>query len=353
VVNALNTFIQGRHNSDDTEYYKPCQAILEETRKNLARLVHTGPERIGIVKNTGEGLNILASGLEWNAGDRILLTDYEFPSNVYPFLNLQRHGVEIDYVKNQNGKILLEDIERMLTPKTKLLSISFVEFINGYRNDLKTIGKLCHSNNTVFCVDSIQGVGAFDLPVEETGIDFLSNGGQKWLMGPMGTAFIYLTKEIQDRIQPAYAGWLSVENAWDFFDFDLKFLSSAQRYEHSTHNFLGLAGLNAAVKLLLEVGIPNIEMHLQNLGEQLISGLRKHNLGVLSDDHPQFRSGIISFTHPDPIRNEAIYRELKQKKIYISLRPFLNGDKILRAAPHFYNTEEEIDKLLLAIKTGS
>jgi selenocysteine lyase/cysteine desulfurase len=338
VVEALNYFIANRYDSDDIEFYKPCISKIVETRKAIARLINATDDRIAIVKNTSEGLNILASGLEWNKGDRILITDVEFPANVYPFLNLEKRGVQVDFVKNRNGKILIEDIKNMLTPKTKLLSISHVEFLNGFKNNLEGIGKICKENGTIFAVDSIQSCGAMVVDVQKMGIDFISNGGHKWLMSPMGTGFIYVTKEIQEKIQPAYVGWLSVESAWDFFSYKLELLSTVQRFEIATNNFLGIFGMHASINLLLEVGIENIQRHLLKLTDTLISLLKKKDFKILSDENPEHRSSIVSFSGKD---NLAMFEKLRKEKIFISLR-----ENLLRVSPHFYNTEEEIEKLV-------
>lgn len=163
-----------------------------ETREHLrglvSKLLHADGSGIAFVKNTTDGLNILASGLSWKSGDRIILADCEFPTNVYPFLNLKKHGVEIDFVKNKNGFLHSDDFEKLVTPRTRLISVSFVEFINGFRNDLHTLGEICRKYGILFCVDSIQGLGAVPLDVSECGIDFLANGAHKCSWRRQGSA---------------------------------------------------------------------------------------------------------------------------------------------------------------------
>jgi selenocysteine lyase/cysteine desulfurase len=316
--------------------------IRNETRKMAAKLINARDEQIAFITNTSEGFNCLVNGLSWQEGDQIILTDYEFPSNVYPFKNLERFGVEIIFVPNRNGQIFIEDIREKITPRTKLLSISFVEFSNGFRNDLGTIGKLCKECGIIFSVDSIQGLGAIPLDVQKCKIDFLSNGGHKWLMGPMGAGFMYMHPDLFKRIVPVYTGWLAVEDAWDFLDYKLDLLPNARRFEYATANFLGVTGLSASLELLLEAGIEKIEKHLLNLGSRLIQGLQDQGLQFNGAEVKQHLSGIYSFAGK---KMDGLFNYLEGQGIVCSLR---NG--MLRISPHFYNTIEEIDELIENVK---
>ncbi|MBL7994028.1 aminotransferase class V-fold PLP-dependent enzyme [bacterium] len=323
-----------------------------ETRENLrglaAQLTNAKPSQIAFVKNTSEGLNILASGLSWKTGERILLADCEFPSNVYPFLNLKKHGVEIDFVKSKNGFLNITDFERMITPGTRLLSVSFVEFVNGFKNDLKTLGELCRRRGIIFCVDSIQGLGAVPLDVEKFQIDYLANGGHKWLMGPAGIGLIYVRDHLFDKIKPQHVGWLSVKDAWNFFDYELDLLDDAKRFETATENWLGVYGLQASLELLLEVGIDNIYRHLMNLTGILAEGLRQNGLIIASSQEPIHRSGIISFRSGSAERTKNIFEYLTKNHIISSFR-----EDMIRISPHFYNTEDEMREIIRMINTFS
>ena len=316
--------------------------LRKATRLNIARMIKAQAEQIAFIQNTSQGFNILVNGLNWQPGDEIILTDYEFPSNIYPFLNAERFGVKIKYVPNRDGQIYLEDIEMLINEHTKLLSISFVEFSNGYHNDLAEIGKLCKKHDILFSVDGIQGVGALPLDVQACQIDFLSNGGHKWLMGPMGAGFMYIEKKLFDKLLPADTGWLAVEEAWDFFDYRLDFLPDARRFEYATANFLGLAGLSASVELLLEVGIENIQKHLLSMGEKLVHSLREEGLLFQGAKDKKYWSGIYSFSGN---QIEKLYEYLLSKDIVCSLR---NG--MLRVSPHFYNTQEEADEVISTVR---
>jgi len=322
----------------EIDVFEQANAIRQKLRHSVARLINAQPEHIGFVMNTSEGFNWLVHGLTWQKGDQVILFDYEFPSNIYPFLQLEKQGVEIVWVKNRDGAISIDDIEAAITPKTRLLSISFVEYANGYRNNLKAIGALCKAHNIIFSVDGIQGNGAMHMDVSEFQIDFMSNGGAKWLMGTMGVSFVYIRPQLLLKLEPVFAGWLGVENAWDFSTHKLDYLPDARRLEIATANFMGITALSESLGLLLETGIPQIEAHLLRLGELLITGMQKNGLKFMGSENPARRSGISSFSGKD-ITGLAGF--LTQRNIICSVR---NG--WLRVSPHFYNSEEEIQRII-------
>lgn len=333
ITNHLNNRSLG-----DIDVYPNIVAVCEQTKKNLAALINSTPDRIGFVQNTSDGLNILAQGLEWKAGDRILLNDIEFPANVVPFLNLKQHGVEIDFIKNRNGEITVDDIESAITPKTKLLSISFVQFLSGYKADLVAIGELCNQHGIIFCVDSIQGLGAAPLDVQKAKIDFLSNGGHKWLMGLMGLGFVYVANELQERIHQKHVGWTSNKNFFgDFFRYRIDLDDTARRYENGGQNYIAISALEESTSTLLEVGIENIHTHLLSLTDQIISFCDTNGFEVVSPREHSKRAGIVSFKHPEA---KTIFNDFNEQRIVVSLR-----EGMLRVSPHFYNSEDDLHAL--------
>ncbi|MFC2088633.1 aminotransferase class V-fold PLP-dependent enzyme [Calditrichota bacterium] len=345
VINSLNDYFE-RRSKGDVDTYPYLVEVRQQLKKNIGILINGQPENVAIITNTSEGLNWLANGLKWNSGDRILLTDYEFPSNVYPFLNLKRFGVEVDFVKNRYGKILLEDIDSAITPKTKLLSISFVEFLNGFRNNLYEIGKICKAKDIVFSVDGIQGIGALQFDVQKFGVDFVSNGGHKWLMGPQGCGFMYISPELHTKLTPIFAGWLSVKDSWNFLDYQLDFLDDASRYEIGTMNATGVVGLQAATDILVNVNPEQIENHLISLGKYLIDSMLDMGFSFNGTEKIEERSGITSFVYKNSHKIEGLFKLLKKNRIHISVR---NG--ALRISPHFYNKKSDIDMLVKTCKT--
>ena len=234
--------------------------MVGELRSRVAALINApSPDRIAFPPNTSEGIAIVASGLPWQSGDRILLNSAEFPANVYPYIALRQAGVELDFVQCERGAVTPEMIESSLTPRTRLVALSAVQFLSGYRADLAAIGDLCRRRNIIFAVDGIQAVGAVRVDVQAMKIDALAAGAQKWQLSPHGAGFLYLTEELQSRITQSHLGWLSVDDPWQFYAYDQPLAASARRYEPGSLSFPALWGMHASLGLLLEVGLPAVE----------------------------------------------------------------------------------------------
>lgn len=310
-----------------------------EAKRMIGALLRADPDRIAFCDNTSNGLNILASGLPWKAGDRIVLTDVEFPANVYPFLNQKRHGVEIDFVKWTHQGFSVEAIERAITPRTRVVSISHVQFLHGCRSDLAAIGSLCRDKGVILSVDAIQAAGAVPIDVKAMNIDFLSCGSQKWLLSTEGVAFVYVSERAQEQIRQAYLGWLSINDFFsDFFRYRLDLDATARRYEGGTLNVAGIICLQESVRLLLDVGIERIERHLQRLTQLCIDRIRREGAELLTPEDPRARAGIVSVRLPNA---QPTFERLQRERIIVSLR-----EGCIRFSPHFYNTEEEVLKAL-------
>lgn len=342
VKNSLINYWQNRSHIP-VDIYPSIMDTLEEFKEMICKLIHAkNSDEIAIIPNTSSGLNIVASGLKWKKGDRIILNTMEFPANVYPFMNLEKRGIIIDWVKPVNGKIQVKDIESLVTNKTCLLSISFVQFINGFKADLEAIGKLCKQKGIWFVVDGIQGVGAIPIDVMKCNIDAFVSGGHKWLMWPMGTGFLYTNKKLLSNIQPTYAGWLSVKNSWDFFDYKLNFLDTAEKFQPGTLNFMGLVAAHKMLSIFLELKIENIFHRILSLTDMFIHGINNLSIKIITPEHKSIRSGIISIEVPNP---EKIFDELYDNHIFAALR-----EGIIRFSIHCTNTTEDIEKVLRCLK---
>jgi cysteine desulfurase/selenocysteine lyase len=342
VMDAFTAYLKER-NETDIENYPTLVRLLVSAKNAVATLINADSRNIAFVPNTSYGLNILAQGLTWQSGDRILLADIEFPSNVYPFQNLTSQGVEIDFIKSRDGKILLEDIEKMLTPRTRLFSISHVQFLTGYRSDLKAISNLCKKHDVVFSVDAIQSIGAMQIDVKDMGIDFLAAGCHKWGMSPMGTGFIYLTDAMLARLRQPFVGWLSVEDAWNMLDYNLTLLPDARRFELGTQNWMGMVGLNAAFSVFHDIGQAVIQKKILLLSGYLAERLTEHGYELACDAPVENRSGIVSFKAANA---DDVFKTLMSHNIETATRIGL-----IRVSPHFYNTTEEIDLFIEALNT--
>lgn len=327
---------KSQNNFDD---YEAFLNVASETKELLAKLLNCNADRIAFADNTTNGLNILAQSMHWEKGDRILLNDVEFPANVYPFLNLKQKGVEIDFVKSINGIVTAEQIIDSIKPQTKLVSVSFVQFLSGYKIDLQKIGSYCRKNNVIFCVDAIQGLGAVNLDVKESGIDFLSCGTQKWMLGLHGLGFIFITESLQQKINPAFIGWLSVNDSWNLLDYKFDLKSSADAFQCGTLNTFGIYALNSSLKLFNEFGFENVETEVINNSKYFIN--RLSNTGfepILKNCSETELSGIVTIK---PEKPEIFLNELSKRKIICSLR-----GNYIRFSPHFYNTSQEIDAVV-------
>jgi cysteine desulfurase / selenocysteine lyase len=315
---------------------------IEETKILLGEYINCSPARLAFLDNTSNGINVLANGINWKEGDRIILNDAEFPANVYPFLNLRKQGVEIDFVKSINGVAAADDILNAITNSTRLISVSQVQFLSGYRVNLRKIGEVCRKKNIILSVDAIQGLGAIRIDVEKDMVDFISSGTQKWLLGFQGMSFIYISEELQKKMNPAYLGWLSVKDAWNLLDYRIALKDTADLFQTGTLNTLGVFAFNASLKLFKEYGYDNVEERVLNNSEYLIHHLKRMGVTPMADVIRENLSGIVTIKHK---KAEQIFERLEAEKITCAVR-----EGALRIAPHFYNTEQDVDKLLLVLK---
>jgi selenocysteine lyase/cysteine desulfurase len=326
--------------------YFDTLSLARDVRTAFARLVHASPERIAIVKNTTDGMLLLARGYPWQPSDRVLLHRLEFPSNVYPWYDLKPFGVAIDFLDTPLGRVTPAVIEPAIQDRTRLVAVSWVQYLSGYRNDLRSLARWCHERGILLAVDAMQGVGALKLDVQATGVDFLAAGSAKWLMGPQGIGFVYLTEDLQSRLHPPHLGWHSRIDFLDFHAYDQPLKPDANRFEFATPFSLGVWGVAGALELLLEAGPEPIERRILALTDTLATGLTELGLELVTDrSTPAVKSGIVTVRHPRPERNREIFQELTAANIFISLR-----SDCLRFSPHFYNTEEEIATLLARLE---
>jgi cysteine desulfurase / selenocysteine lyase len=322
--------------------YRRWMAGVEETRSLAARLIGSRPEEIAFMGNTSEGMSTVANGLGLGTGDAVLATFPDFPSLLYPWMNLRRQGVRVDAVhRARDGSFGVAEVERALTPETRVLAVSSVDFATGFSADLEALGACCREHSLLFCVDGIQGLGVLETDVERCGIDFLASGGHKWLLGPMGTGFLFVSNRVRDRLQPTVVGWHSVENA-EAFASDFLLRRDGCRFEAGTMNIPGLLGLGAALRLLHSLSISEIQSRVLRLNSILHDELSDRGLHVLSPMSEGARSGILS-VHP-PGNGGWWFNELSGRGFVLSLRAGR-----LRLAPHFYNDACDLERLLAAV----
>jgi len=320
-------------------HLRKWEELATETRGRFARLVGASPEEIAFVKNTSEGLSFVAAGFPWREGDNLVTANVEYPSNVYPWMRLQTRNVEVRMVSARDGRVRKEDLFAACDGKTRLIALSSVEFANGYRNDLPGIGEYCQRHGIFFCVDGIQSLGVLPMDVKSFGIDALSADGHKWLLAPEGIGAFYISREVMEMVEPVILGWHSVKNRFDFENYDFRLSPDARRYEPGSMNTVGIAAFNASLDLLLSVGVDRIWERVRRLTERVLGKAREEGYEVVSPDHPEERSGIVTFRVPG-VDNAALWKSLLARKAVCSHRA--GG---IRVSPHFYNTPEEIDRL--------
>lgn len=312
--------------------------LIAQARQNVAALINSEIDEVAFTASTSEGLSFVANGLQWNKGDNLLVPDCEFPANIYPWLDLEKQGVEVRRIPSKEGRISLEEIEKLADSKTRLLSTSSVQYGSGWATPLKQLGTWCRKNNILFCVDGIQSCGILPMDVKAFQIDFLAADAHKWLLGPEGIAFFYCSNRVVDQLSPSVIGWKSVENPLDFDHIDFTLKKGAQKFEAGSSNVLGIHALNATLELLLEVGIDSIQKQVLHLNQILVDQIQKEwpKTESLVPEKQEERSGIVALkVASDPVQLVSTF--LKEKIYLASRRGWL------RISPHFYNTEEEME----------
>jgi len=317
---------------------------IQEVRALTGRLLNADPLDVAFVPNTSAGISAVAEGFPWLAGDNIVTAAEEYPANQYPWMNLRDRGVEVRVVPSRGSRLMIDDLIAAVDSRTRLLSISAVEFASGYRNDLAAIGEVCRSRGIFFFVDAIQSLGVFPFDVQDLPIDALAADGHKWLLGPEGAGIFYLRREWVERLRVTTVGWNSVVGAHDFGTIDFKLKPHVGRWEGGTANIVGITGLGASMKLLVDLGIADVGERIISLTDHLVDGAASYGWTVFSSRTPMERSGIVSL-FKDGVSPYAVKKTCQERGIVVNVR----GGR-LRVSPHAYNTIEEIDRLLDVLK---
>ena len=317
-------------------HYDKWMACYEGLRVATARMINSSPREIALMKNTSEAISTVATGIRWKAGDKVVAFREEFPANYYPWLRLERHGVEVRWLSVFDPLDRIDEACR----GARLLAISFVQYLSGYRADMNAIGEICARHGAFFLVDAIQGLGAFPLDVRKARIGAQAADGHKWLTGPEGCALLYVAQEAQDEIEPVEFGWTNVANYADYSSRDMTLRSDAGRYECGTLNTISCFGLEASIKFLLDIGVERIGTAVQALGDRLWDGLRERGYETLGARSPETGAGIVSF------RKEGVDAHMLVKRMRESGFIAAPRQGWVRTSPHFYVSPDDIDRLL-------
>ncbi len=316
--------------------------VVDEARALGAQLMGAQVDNVFIVRSTTQGLAIAATGIPFVEGDNVVLVKQEFPANLRPWLPLRRRGVEVRLVEQSNGRVLMDDLALAIDSRTRAVSVSFVQFLSGFRIDLAKVAQLCKKSDALLVVDAIQGLGVFPLHVQEMGIDFLSADAHKWLLGPEGVGLGYASPRALERIEPSVEGWLSVRNPFDFFDINQPLKDSASRFEDGAFNLAGIHGMLGSLELLASLGgVPSLCARILELTDYLVEGLHRIGWDTLSPrDHNGEKSGIV-LTVRQGLDMAALGNTLKEGGIVVS-----HPAGAMRVSPHGENTHDDLDRLL-------
>jgi cysteine desulfurase / selenocysteine lyase len=325
----------------DDGIYARWEARVHEVRGAFGRLIGARAEEIAFVRNTSEGLSLVANGCDWSPGDNVVLIADEFPANVYPWWGLAGRGVETRLVPRCELRFTVDDIAALVDRRTRVVSVSEVDWQSGFRANLASIGSFCQERGILFCVDGIQSVGALQVDVGAAAIDCLAAGGHKWLLAPEGCGCLFVAARVVEQLRPTALGWKSVTDAGRYLPYHLDLRPDAARFEAGSPAHLGVHALGAALDVLLEVGPRMIEERILATTAKLADGLRRRGATIVSPWGETERSGILNFRLGE---NAELYSALSRAGIICRKR--LGG---VRLAPHFYNDDSDVERVLEAV----
>jgi len=344
----LRRFADQASQSGD-KHWLEWSLIVSRLRIAAAQLLGARECEVALVPNTTIGINLVAEGFPWKSGDNLVVPDNEFPSNLLPWKNLHRRGVEVRLLRvPENGQISLDRLTELIDSRTRLVALSWVGFVSGYRLDLYKIAEAVHRRGVLLFVDAIQGLGAFPINVHDAQIDFLAADGHKWMLGPEGAGLLYISEKHLELVEPLMVGWNSLaDGGFDPRSAVLK--SSAARYEGGSYNMAGLLAFEASLELLLRLGT--------NRADSPIASAILENVATIANQldekgfdsrkpTEEYRSGILTTTWPGANLSDlnAARKHCIEQNVILSVRAGR-----MRIATHAYNNAEDIDRLVAAL----
>jgi len=345
-ADAIHAFTMQNLHAGSVNYLKWMETE-QSLRELMSKLINaSSPDDISLLKNTSEGLSIIAHGLDWLPGDNIVIPANEFPSNRIVWESLIPCGVEIRQISSLDSNSIESSLIKATDNKTRLISVSAVQYHNGFRMNLPIIGEFCRNNDILFVVDAIQQLGALAFDLEQIKADFVVADGHKWMMGPEGLALFYSHPDARQKLKLHQYGWRMIENPTDFNQKDWKVAADGRRFECGSPNMLGIHALHASLTLILETGQATIEESILSNTRYLIDFIDNHNnLTLVSSNDSSRLSGICSFRHKQ-VNSNQLFDYLTKKGVQCAVR----GDAI-RLSPHFYQHKQEIQQLFEIIES--
>lgn len=326
-------------------HYPEWVATKHRARELVAGMMKVEPTQVAFTRNTSDGFAAIAAGIDWRSSDNIVTFHKEFPANYYAWRSVRdRHGVDLRLCPERDGRIDMDEFIGLIDENTKLVSISAVQFATGFRADLAKIGRAARDAGALFAVDIIQGLGAMPFDLPSCHVDLACGASHKWLAAPEGCGILFVSERAREMVTPALVGWISVEEPWDFADLDQRYKPNALAWESGTGASSLFYGLEQSLKLLTETGIERIRDHLEVLTDRLCEGLSAQGYSIVSSRRPGEKSQIVSVVPPEGKTADEVFRQLESQNIIVSSR-----SGIVRISPHFYNVEEDIERLLEAL----
>jgi selenocysteine lyase/cysteine desulfurase len=312
---------------------------LEAIRDRIASLLSADRDEIAFINSTTQGIGLIAEGFPWRDGDSVVIPAEEYPSNIYPWMNLASRGVSVRLVPSRDGRIWPEDLVEAMDETTRVLAISHVEFSSGFRNDLDLLAEICHARGVALFVDAIQGLGPLVIDVQKTPVDFLAADGHKWLLGPEGAGLLYVRRDWIDRLRPIGVGWHSVVGSYNSPEIEFRLKPNAQRWEGGSFNMPGLQALGESLRLLLELGAESVSQRILDRAAAARELAARADWRVTGSKRPGDHSGIVAIEHDDvPAQHAA--QTLRHRGIVVCAR---RGK--LRISPHVYNNDDDLERL--------
>lgn len=322
-----------------------------EWRKNVERVRRLGAEVIGahedevaIVRNTTEGIGLVAEGFPWKEGDNVVVPSSEFPSNLYPWKHLASRGVEVRVVTAPDERLDLNAVDAACDSRTRIIAASWVGYATGWTNDPAALAEIAHRHGAYFFLDAIQGCGVRPLDIARSGIDFLAADGHKWMLGPEGAGILYVRGEVLDMLRPLLIGWNSVATAGDYSNPEMRLKRNASRYEGGSYNMAGIAGLAESLALLTRYGTASVHDSLIEITDNLCEQIQVVGAELTSVRSDERKSGIVAFTVPGRSPTE-VRKHLLDRGVVVRER---SGR--LRASPHAYTSREDVDRLVEGLR---
>lgn len=320
---------------------------VERARKLGAELVGARQDEIAVIRNTTEGIGLVAEGFFWKAGDNVVVPSSEFPSNLYPWKHLESRGVEVRVVESPDERLDIGAVNAACDRRTRIVAMSWIGYATGWRNDPAVFAEVAHKHGAYFFLDAIQGCGVFPLDVAAAGIDFFAADGHKWMLGPEGAGIMYVRGDLLDMLRPLLIGWNSVATAGDYGNPEVRLKPNAGRYEGGSYNMAGIAGLAASLELLTAYSPARIEADLLAVTNEICERLGTFGADIASDRSDGHASGIVAFTLPN-VPTTVARKHLLDASVVVRER---NGR--LRVSPHAYTNDEDIGRLMEALATVS